>query len=104
MLPAMITTNATESEPRIEAVHSPNVPQQWMVAIRLALVAFVTTSWFLSRSYTTTMYLVLGLATAAVALQRNESESHNRGHWVLSTLVLEVMIIALIYCLVRLRH
>jgi len=104
MLPAMVTANATESEPRIEAAHSPNVPQQWMVAIRLALVAFVTTSWFLSRSYTTTMYLVLGLATAAVALQRNESESHDRGHWVLSTLVLEVMIIALIYCLVRLRH
>ncbi len=40
--------------------------------MRLALVAFMTTSWFLSRSYTTTMYLVLGLATAAIALQGND--------------------------------
>ena len=43
--------------------------------IRLALVSFMTTAWFLSRSYTTTMYLVLGLATAAIALQPSDNES-----------------------------
>jgi O-antigen ligase len=104
MLPATVIANAGESETKIEHLHSQNVPQQWIVAMRLALVAFMTTGWFLSRSYSTTMYLVLGLATATIALQGNDDKSHDRGHWIFPTLVLEVMIIALIYCLVRLRH
>jgi hypothetical protein len=75
-----------------------------MVAMRLALVAFMTTAWFLSRSYTTTMYLVLGLAAATIALQRRPDKTHDEGHWIFSTLSIEVMVIILIYGLVRLRH
>ena len=104
MLPAMVSANVTEINVKSESMRSSSVPQHWIVAMRLALIAFMTSGWFLSRSYTTTMYLVLGLATATIALQGNDGESHDRGHWVFSTLVLEVMIIALIYCLVRLRH
>jgi len=80
------------------------VPQQWIVAMRLALVAFVATAWFLSRSYTTTMYLLLGLATATIALQEGDRKTPDRGHWIFSTLTAEVLIIVLIYGLVRLRH
>jgi hypothetical protein len=80
------------------------VPLPWVVAIRLGLVSFIASAWFLSRSYSTTMYLVLGLATAAIALQRGESKSPNRGHWIFSTLTAEVLLILLIYGLVRLRH
>jgi hypothetical protein len=72
--------------------------------MRLALVSFMTTAWFLSRSYTITMYLVLGLATATIALQHGDRKLPDRGHWIFSTITAEVLIIILIYGLVRLRH
>lgn len=104
VLPAEVTVKTTKSELRVEPAHVPTVPPYWMVAMRLALVAFMTTSWFLSRSYTTTMYLVLGLAAATIALQRRPDKTHDEGHWIFSTLSIEVMVIILIYGLVRLRH
>jgi O-antigen ligase len=103
-LPAMVSADAPEFETHLEAVHSPSVPQQWIVAMRLAFVSFMTTAWFLSRSYTITMYLVLGLATATIALQQGDRESPPRGHWISSTIIAEVFLIILIYGLVRLRH
>ena len=104
LLPAMVGANATGAETESEPAHASFVPQHWVVAMRLALVAFMTTAWFLSRSYTTTMYLVLGLATAAIALHGNADKSRDRVHWILSTSTLEALLIILIYCLVRLRH
>jgi O-antigen ligase len=103
-LPAAVSANAPEFETHMEAVPSPGVPQQWIVAMRLALVSFMTTAWFLSRSYTITMYLVLGLATATIALQHGDRKSPPRGHWILSTITAEVLLIILIYGLVRFRH
>jgi len=103
-LPSMASANATEFKSRNEAEHSPIVPQQWVMAMRVALVSFMTTAWFLSRSYTTTMYLVLGLATATIALEGGGRESPYRGRWILSTITAEVLLILLIYVLVRLRH
>jgi len=50
------------------------------------------------------MYLVLGLATATIALQQGDRKAPPRGHWVFSTITAEVLIIILIYGLVRLRH
>jgi hypothetical protein len=72
--------------------------------MRLALVSFMTTGWFLSRSYAITMYLVLGLATATIALQRSASNSRDRSHWIFSSMAFEVLMVVLIYGLVRLRH
>jgi hypothetical protein len=103
-LPALVNANAPEFETQNEPVHSPRVPQQWIVAMRLALVSFMTTAWFLSRSYTTTMYLILGLATATIALQQGGRKWPDRGRWIFSTITAEVVIIILIYGLVRLRH
>ena len=103
-LPAVAIESTPEFGTRSEPVESPKVPQQWIVAMRLALVAFIATAWFLSRSYTTTMYLILGLATATIALQENDRKTPDRGHWIFSTLTAEVLIIILIYGLVRLRH
>jgi O-antigen ligase len=104
VLPAVMSANVPGGETLDERVDSPRVPQQWIVAMRLALVAFMATAWFLSRSYTTTMYLVLGLATATIALQNGERKAPNRGRWIFSTLTSEALIIILIYGLVRLRH
>jgi O-antigen ligase len=103
-LPAMVAATGREASEKLDHDHSPNVPPQWVVAMRLALVSFMTTAWFLSRSYTTTMYLVLGLATAMIALQGNTAKPRNRAYWIFPTLVTEGFLIVLIYLLVRLRH
>jgi O-antigen ligase len=103
-LPAVNNSHIPGGEARREPVDSPVVPQRWIVVMRLALVAFMATAWFLSRSYSTTMYLVLGLATATIALQHGERKPPDRGRWIFSTLSAEVLIIVLIYGLVRLRH
>ena len=103
-LPAMVLANTAQAETKIEPAHRPKVPQHCVVAMRLAMVSFMTSAWFLSRSYTITMYLVLGLATAAIALQRSDAKERDRGHWIFPTLTVEVMIIILIYGLVRFRH
>ena len=103
-LPTTVSAGAPEFETQNQHAHSPRVPKQWMVAIRLALVSFMTTAWFLSRSYTITMYLILGLATATIALQRGDSKPPDRGHWIFSTITAEVLLVILIYGLVRLRH
>jgi hypothetical protein len=50
------------------------------------------------------MYLILGLATATIALQRGEAKPNDRGRWIFSSIAVEVMLIVVIYGLVRLRH
>jgi O-antigen ligase len=103
-LPSIVTNTGQQFATELVGDHAPNVPQQWVVMMRLALVSFMTTAWFLSRSYTTTMYLVVGLATATIALQGNAAKSRDRVHWIFSTLATEGLLIILIYGLVRLRH
>jgi putative inorganic carbon (hco3(-)) transporter len=80
------------------------VPKRWIVAIRLALIAFITTSWFLSRSYNAPMYLVLGLATATIAIQRPDARTHISTRWMLFTLGVEAAVVTFIYAVVRLRY
>jgi len=104
VLPAMVCADTTGAGITIKPLYAPSVPQQWIVVVRLALVAFITTSWFLSRSYTTTMYLILGLATATIALQRGDTKPNDRDHWIFWSIAVEVMLIVVIYGLVRLRH
>jgi O-antigen ligase len=79
------------------------VPEQWVSAMRLSFISFMTTSWFLSRTYSPTMYLILGLATATLALQKPIVEKLKVRRWVFVTLTTEALAIALIYGIVRLR-
>jgi hypothetical protein len=79
------------------------VPNQWVVLMRLAMISSLTTCWFLSRTYEITMYLILGLATATLALQRNNANSPVSNRWLSSTLAVEVLSIVIIYGMVRLR-
>jgi len=103
-LPAMAGGGAIASQTDSEPAQAPTVPRHWVVVMRLALVSFMTSAWFLSRSYTTTMYLVLGLATVAIAMNRDSTKSSDRSHWIFSTVTLEAVMIIVIYGLVRLRH
>jgi O-antigen ligase len=102
LLTATATASATAFESKVEPMGQYMVPKQWVVAMLLALISFLTTSWFLSRSYSTTMCLVLGLATATIRLQGADTESRGRSHWVFYTLATEALAIIFIYGIVRL--
>ena len=86
-----------------ETSKKPLLPTHSIMAVHLALISFVTTSWFLSRSYSITMYLVLGLATATIAIQRSAGKIRTHNRWVLLTLTAEAVGILFIYGFVRLR-
>jgi len=70
---------------------------------RLAFVSFLTTSWFFVAHLRDTHVPYLGLATAAIVLQRNVAESAIRKSWIFVTLAVEASTIAFIYLVVRLR-
>ena len=86
-----------------ESIDEPVAPDNSLLIIRLALVAFMATGWFLSRTFDTPIYLVLGLATAAIGLHPSaEPRDHRR--WISVTLAVEVLLIIFVYLVVRLRH
>ncbi len=97
------TAMNTNVEKAIEPAHQPIVPINWLLTMRLALVGFVMTSWFLSRSYSTPMYLMLGLATAMIALQRPTAKSCIRSRWLFLTLAAEAVALICVYGMVHLR-
>ena len=79
------------------------MPTQWTAAIRLAMISFISTCWFLSRTYEPTFYLVVGVATAAIALPRYGRSPANVIRWITYTLAIEAAAILFIYFVVRLR-
>jgi putative inorganic carbon (HCO3(-)) transporter len=87
-----------------EPVDEPIAPYNSLVMIRLALAAFMATGWLLSRTYSTTIYLVLGLATAAISLDPSAAEPRDHPRWISVTLAVEVLLIIFVYLVVRLRH
>jgi putative inorganic carbon (hco3(-)) transporter len=97
---------AKELETKIEIAppQFPKVPTRWVAAIRLALVGFIATSFFLSRSYSMPMYLILGLAAATIALQRPPFKPDARGRFVFYTLAIEAASVVCIYGMVLLRR
>jgi len=101
---AITTTNATDVGLKAEPMHRSIIPEHWPVAMRLALIGFMATSWFLSRSYQTPMYLIVGLATATIGLQRPSAQSRIRNRWVFSALAVEAVAITVIYGIGQLRH
>jgi putative inorganic carbon (hco3(-)) transporter len=88
----------------IDSVYERIVPDNWLELMRLALISFMSTCWFLSRTYSTTTYLVLGLATAAIALDGPAAETRDRSRWMPVTLAVEAVGIVFVYLVVRLRH
>jgi O-antigen ligase len=79
--------------------------RKWASAIRLSLIAFVVTGWFLSRTYTMTLYVVLGMAVVLTRLAKNspaESAKQYR-NWVPITLAAEVATIVVLYVIIRIE-
>ncbi len=73
--------------------------------LRVTLVSFLVSAWFLSRTYIMTFYLLIGMAAAAITLLKREpaasSPPAGRG-WKL-TLALEAGSILAVYAMVRSR-
>ena len=86
------------------SIDEPIAPDSSLVIIRLALVTFMATGWFLSRTFDTPIYLVLGLATAAVGLDPSAAEPRDHRRWIPVTLAVEALLILFVYLVVRLRH
>jgi len=101
---ATVTPTEVETKSEIAPPQLHKLPTHWIVAMRLALVGFITTSWFLSRSYSTPMYLILGLAAATIALQRPPVKPDVRGHFVFYTLTAEAASVVCIYSMVLLSR
>jgi putative inorganic carbon (hco3(-)) transporter len=92
---------------------------QWAKALRIALCGFIVTGWFLSRTYSILLYVLIAMAIilnrsgqqmfpAAVApmSQRPPSAGYStrqEWHWASTTVVLQLACIAVIYLLVRAR-
>jgi O-antigen ligase len=93
---------------------------RWALAIRLSLVGFLTTAWFLSRTYIVLLWVLLGMAVALVeivkaAQARVPAPTSEPGRtragkpvfaqvrWVPTTAVVQVGCLFFLYLLVRLR-
>jgi hypothetical protein len=76
--------------------------RRWATALRFCLIAFVVTGWFLSRTYTMTLYVVLGINVALLYLAKVPSEEMQvRGKWVRTTLAVEAGSIVMLYVMLR---
>lgn len=61
-----------------EDEHSSGQQQElhrWAKLIRTSLVGFLAAGWFLSRTYVMTLYMLLGMAAALIALASKDNES-----------------------------
>lgn len=73
--------------------------------IRAALLTYLATSWFLSRTYTVTFYMLIGMAVATRELLQRHPEmepSEQRSRWGL-TVALAASSMVVVYLTVRLR-
>jgi putative inorganic carbon (HCO3(-)) transporter len=98
------TAPVPEAGKVIKTENRPMVPIHWLLAMRLALLGFIATCWFLSRSYSTPMYLVLGLATAMIAVQQPAVQPSFRSRWLFFTIATETVALVCVYGMVHLRN
>jgi hypothetical protein len=73
--------------------------------LRASLFAFLVTAWFLSRTYTVTIYLILGMAVAFIRMPQEEpleSPDPTYSQWKL-TMAVELGSVVLVYAFVKLR-
>jgi hypothetical protein len=88
--------DATEDNERV---------RRWAVTLRFSLIAFLVTGWFLSRTYTVTLYVILGLTAALSQLAkespRAEEKPEERPNWIWITAAAEVATIVVLYAIVR---
>jgi len=92
---------------RIEAKTQTQIDvQRWAKALRIALSAFIITGWFLSRTYTITFYLLVGMIASLTAIMQQETHSPlllPKWKWTISTVAAELGTILLLYLTLKFR-
>jgi putative inorganic carbon (HCO3(-)) transporter len=80
---------------------------RWAQALRLSFLAFIITGWFLSRTYVTTLYILIAMAVVLKSLADGQSGLRIRDqigrNWLRITLIVMLCAICLIYLSVRAR-
>lgn len=80
--------------------------RRWARTVRLALYTFLATSWFLSRTYIPTLYLLIAIGVGLREIARQRGWVRLPGlnlRWLATTIGLQFASVALIYLTVRLR-
>jgi len=74
-------------------------------AMRAALAGFLVTAWFLSRTYTETLYILLAMASSLIHLRASAipPARFHIGRWAPRTVVLEFASVVLAYVMIRAR-
>lgn len=75
-------------------------------SVTIALYTFLATGWFLSRTYTVTLYILLGMGVATFLVAQNSVQVEaplRPAPWVKNTVVTMFSSLLLIYVMVRLR-
>jgi hypothetical protein len=89
-LPEEVTENHTERVRR------------WAYELRFSLIAFVVTGWFLSRTYTITLYVLLGMTVVLLRLAKvGPREMSGWAKYVRMTIAAEVGSIVVLYVVLR---
>jgi hypothetical protein len=80
--------------------------RRWARTVRLAFYTFLATAWFLSRTYIPTLYLLIAMGVGLREIAHQNGWIKLPGldrKWLVSTVALQLVSIALVYLTVRLR-
>lgn len=80
--------------------------QQWTRGVLMSLYLFLTTAFFLSRTFSTTLYMLLGMCAALTGMEarrRNQDLFPQKSYWPAWSFGLGTAIMAVILVVVRLR-
>ncbi|MDW8130623.1 MAG: O-antigen ligase family protein, partial [Bryobacterales bacterium] len=80
--------------------------RRWARAVRLAYYTFLATSWFLSRTYIPTLYLLIAMVVGLREMARQNGWARLPGldrRWLTVTVAAQFLSVTLIYVTVRLR-
>jgi O-antigen ligase len=81
--------------------------QRWAISMRIAMYTFLVTAWFLSRTYTMTFYILVGMIAALTTLMRRETNAPSLtlpGSMVFRTVAAEFGFIVLIFLTLKFRN
>lgn len=78
----------------------------WAQYVKIAFYTFLATSWFLSRTYVPTLYMLIGMSVALTEMARRVAPEHVpelTGRWFYGTIGLQAVSILVIYITMRFR-
>lgn len=77
--------------------------RRWASALGPSLYTMLATCWFLSRTYSATLYLMLGMSVGLSMVQPEQEESLPQPRWFRATAVAVPLIFIAVYATVRMR-